>query len=154
MTRILLAFIAVFGLALVTIAAGDQPANSVLVWSGYGVEANLLAAAVAIGAHLVMAALVYRGWGALREKEATPARATAVVPEGPMVGAPLVLSEQEGDEGDIELIGLRGLTNRARERGELTTARELAQRGLEARPGTEWLEDLLEDPMTHRLKME
>ena len=152
MSRIVLASIAVFGLALVTVAAGDQPANSALVLSGYGLEANMLAAAVAISAQLVMATLVYRGWRALREPGPAPSRAVAAMPGGPTVDALVALSGQEGGEGDIDLIGLRGLTNRARERGDIEAVRELARRGLEARPGTDWLEDLLDDPIIPSLK--
>ena len=142
MNRITFSFFAVLALALVTVIIGDPQGGSALVWTGYGIQANVLATSVAIGAHLVLAALIYRLFQGLRW---SGIRRDAAVPAGPSVAALGVL--RQADEAEVALIGLRGLTGRAAERGELGTARKLAQRGLAERPGTGWLEELLEDPI-------
>lgn len=66
MTRITFSFFAVLSLALVTVVVGRPPGGSALIWTGYGIQANILGAAVAVGAHLVLAALIYRLWQELR----------------------------------------------------------------------------------------
>lgn len=146
MTRITYAFLAVFALALVMVAIGNTPTGSVPVWTGYGVQANILAATVAVGAHLVMASLIYRLWQGVGLGSA--GRQPKV--QGPSVDALRALSPDE--ESDVSLIGLRGLTARAAERGDVGTARELARQGLANKPGTGWLEELLDDPIAPSLK--
>jgi len=144
-------FFAVLSLALVTVVVGSPPGGSALVWTGYGIQANILAAAVAVGAHLVLAALIYRLWQGLRWGAV---RRLPTVPAAPSVDAPRMLSYDAEREfavpdvalPDVALIGLRGLTARAAERGDLGTARTLARRGLADSPGTSWLEELLDYP--------
>lgn len=147
MTRTTFSFLAVFSLALVTVVVGSPPAGSALVWTGYGVQANILAAAVVVGAHLVLAALITRVWQGLRRGDA---RHLPVLAYAHSVNAPRMLSHdtEAGSEApDVALIGLRGLTARAAERGELGTARKLARRGLADSPGTAWLEEFLNQPI-------
>ena len=141
MTGIIFSFLAVFALALVTVALGSPPDGFALVWTGYGVQTNALAAVVAVGAHLVLAALIYRLWQGLAWGTARPLQ---TVP-GPSVDALSPLPHRE--KPDVALIGLRGLTVRAAERGDMGTARELARRGLADKPGTGWLQDLLDSPI-------
>ena len=141
MTGITYSFLAVFALALVTVALGNPPDGSALLWTGYGVQANTLAACVAVGGHLVLAALIYRlwqalPWGAERSRRAAPA---------PSIGASVPRPYHE--EPDVALIGLRGLTARAAERGDLESAQALARSGLADKPGTAWLEELLDNPI-------
>ncbi len=147
MTRMTYSFFAVLSLALVTVVVGNPPGGSALVWTGYGLQANILAAAVAVGAHLVLAALIYRVWQGLRWEVAH--RLPAISGATP-VHAPRMLShgaEPEFAAPDVALIGLRGLTARAAERGDLGTARELARRGLADSPGTGWLQELIDNPI-------
>ena len=147
MTGITYSFLAVFALALVTVALGNPPDGSFLLWSGYGVHANALAACVAVGGHLVLAALIYRlwralPWGAERPRRAAPAPTTGSPEQRPYHEEPRPYGEP-----DVALIGLRGLTARAAERGDLESARALARRGLADKPGTAWLEELLDNPI-------
>ncbi len=147
MPRITFSFFAVLSLALVTVAVGSPPGGSALLWTGYGVQANIAAAAVAVGGHLVLAALIYRLWQGLRWGTAHG------LPAGS--GASSLDASRRLSHGvepdlavpDVSLIGLRGLTARAAERGDLGTARKLARRGLAERPGTGWLEELLDNPI-------
>ncbi|MCH8181650.1 MAG: hypothetical protein IID55_00560 [Proteobacteria bacterium] len=152
MTRTTYSFFAVLSLALVMVAVGSPPGGSPLIWTGYGLQANILAAAVAVGAHLVLAALIYRLWKGLRW--GADHRLPAVMAR-PTVHAPRMLSHDARADfevpdvahPDVALIGLRGLTARAAERGDLGTARKLARRGLADSPGTGWLEELLDNPI-------
>ena len=140
MTGITFSFLAVFGLALVTVALGKPPDGSALLWTGYGVQTNTLAAFVAVGGHLVLAALIYRVWRALPWGAERPRRAALATSTG--------ASEQRPyEKPDVALIGLRGLTARAAERGDLESAQALARRGLADKPGTAWLEELLDNPI-------
>lgn len=161
MTRMTYSFFAVLSLALITVVVGRPPGGSVLVWTGYGIQANILAAAVAVGAHLVLAALIYRLWQGLRWGQGLgweqglrggAARRLPAAPGVPSsVDSPRMRSYDAKSDfavPDVSIIGLRGLTARAAERGDLGTARKLARRGLADSPGTSWLEELLDNPIT------
>ena len=153
MPRITFSFFAVLSLALVTVAVGSPPGGSALLWTGYGVQANIPAAAVAVGGHLVLAALIYRLWQGFRRGQGRRWGAAGGLPAGPgasSLDTPRSLShDAEPDLAvpDVSLIGLRGLTARAAERGDLGMARKLARRGLAESPGTGWLEELLDNPI-------
>lgn len=149
MTRTTYSFLAVLALALATVALGSPPDGSALIWSGYGVQANIPAAGVAVGAHLVLATLVYRLWNGLGQgRRVAAVRPQRLVPRVPPADSPRIPAHGADPDAppDVALIGLRGLTARAAERGDLGTARELARRGLADSPGTGWLEELLDKP--------